>query len=258
MILTTSTRNEALVEKARKLSKKYGIEYHARGERSLSCFFKNVDPQVFVVNHSRGLSYYEPEKNEAFYHPNMAFLRIENLRRGEPDGFVSACGLEPGMTFLDTTLGLASDALVAAYVTGENGQVTGVEKSRPIHILVSEGMDFYGEQSPWMYPLTTRLQLHHADNLDFLRSCGDKSYDVVYFDFMFQRPVLQSHGLDVIRSYAAYDTITPDHIAEARRVAGHRIVVKTDAIGKRLLAEMGFCCLKKNSRHITYMGYSNG
>lgn len=264
MIITTSNETEVLIEKALRLSEKYGIEYRARGEKSLAYLFETADPQVFVVNHNRGLSYYEEGKAEAFYHPNMAFHRIHTLQKGGSDTLASVCGLEKGMTFLDCTLGLASDALTAAYVVGETGRVTGVEKSLPIYILLREGMEFYAEQAEQDTEMRTVIErlhpnIHHSDNLTFLRSCGDKICDVLYFDFMFRRPVHKSFGIEVIRNHASYDTITDEHLTEAIRVAGERVVVKTDLAGMRELVEREFVCLKENSRkNFYYMAYRKG
>ena len=256
MIVTTSSRDERLIEKALRFSEKYGIPYRVRGEKSLAYLYGTEDRQVFVVNHNRGLSYYEEGKSEAFFHPNMAFHRLRNLRQGGIDMLAAVCGLEPGMTFLDGTLGLASDAMTAASVVGDGGRVIGTEKSLPLYILVREGLEFHAEKEPELRNIAARMELHHADNLDFLRTCADGSCDVIYFDFMFHRPVSASFGIEVIRNYAAYDAITPEHIAEALRTARSRVVVKTDRRGHRMLAELGFECLKETSRgEFCYMGY---
>ncbi len=255
MIITTSSKDERLIEKALRLSETYEIPYRVRGEKSLAYLFETEDPQVFVVNHKRGLSYYEPGKTEAFYHPNMAFQRLKVLRSGGTDCLTAVCGLERGMTFLDGTLGLASDALIAAHVVGETGRIIGVEKSLPLSILVREGLAFHAERETEMMPVLVRMELHHGDNLEFLRSCPADSADIVYFDFMFHRPVTASFGIETIRDYAVYDVLTDGHIAEAARVARKRVVVKTDLHGCRALLEKGFVCRKQTSRNVFYMGY---
>ena len=254
MIVTTSSKDERLIEKAVAFSEKYGIPYRVRGEKSLAYLFETEDPQVFVVNHKRGLSYYEPEKNEAFYHPNMAFQRLNVLQSGGTDCLTNVCGLERGMIFLDGTLGLAADALIAAHVVGETGRVIGVEKSFPLSVLVREGLAFHAERDPAMQAVLGRMNLHHGDNLEFLRAQSSKSADIVYFDFMFHRPVGTSFGIETIRDYAVYDAITADHIAEAVRTARIRIVVKTDLYGCRALLGKGFVCRKQTSRNVFYMG----
>ena len=199
MIVTTSSDREELIVKARRLAGTYGIEYRVRGEKSLAYLFETADPQVLVVNHKRGLSYYEPGKAEAFYHPNMAFQRLKVLKNGGTDCLTTVCGLERGMTFLDGTLGLASDAWVAAHVVGETGRVVGIEKSLPLSILVREGLAFHAEREPEMKAVLGRMELHHGDNLEFLRSRPADSADIVYFDFMFHRPVSKSFGIETIR-----------------------------------------------------------
>ncbi len=254
MIITTSSKDERLIEKALRLSETYGIPYRVRGEKSLAYLFETEDPQVFVVNHKRGLSYYEPGKTEAFYHPNMAFQRLKVLRSGGMDCLTTVCGLERGMTFLDGTLGLASDALIAAHVVGETGTVIGVEKSLPLSILVREGLAFHAERESEMQSVLGRMELHHGDNLEFLRSRPAGSADIVYFDFMFHRPVTTSFGIETIRDYAVYDVLTDGHITEAVRVARKRVVVKTDLHGCRALTEKGFVCRKQTSRNVFYMG----
>lgn len=254
MIVTTSSKDERLIEKALRFSETYGIPYRVRGEKSLAYLYETEDPQVFVVNHNRGLSYYEEGKSEAFFHPNMAFHRLRNLRQGGSDMLAVVCGLEPGMTFLDGTLGLASDAMTAASVVGEHGRVIGVEKSLPLYILVREGLAFHAEKEPEMREISARMELHHADNLDFLRTCAVDGVDIVYFDFMFHRPISASFGIEVIRDFAVYDVLTDVHIAEATRVARERVIVKTDLHGCRALLEKGFVCRKQTSRNVFYMG----
>ena len=83
MTVTTSSRvNDKLEEKAVSVAERYGLQYVPRQNRSLSYLLENIDQQIFVVNEARGLSYYESGKSEAFFHPNMAFLRIKNMERG--------------------------------------------------------------------------------------------------------------------------------------------------------------------------------
>ena len=254
MILTTSSKDERLIEKAVRLSETYGIPYRIRGEKSLAYLFETEDTQVFVVNHRRGLSYYEPGKAEAFYHPNMAFQRLKILKNGGTDCLTTVCGLERGMTFLDGTLGLAADARIAAHVVGESGRVIGVEKSLPLSILVREGLAFHAESDPELKEILGRMELHPGDNLEFLKTRPADSADIVYFDFMFHRPVSASFGIETIRGYAVYDVLTDGHIAEAARVARERVIVKTDLHGCRALLEKGFVCRKQTSRNVFYMG----
>ena len=255
MIVTTSSNEtQSLVEKAWNLSSKFGIEYHSRKNKSLEYLLENVDSQIFVVNNMRGLSYYERGKDEAFFHPNMAFHRILNLKKGCQDSMAAECKLESGMSLFDGTLGLGTDSLVASYVAGENGKITATEKSLPIYILVEEGLKFYAGQYPDWNPIIGRINIKNIDNLDFMRECDDQSFDVVYFDFMFSHPVESSDGIHVIRNLACYDSITLDHVREALRVAKNRVVVKSDGTGVKSLLNFGFVIGKENQRRNFYYG----
>ena len=260
MTVTTSSRvNDKLEEKAISVAERYGLQYVPRQNRSLSYLLENIDQQIFVVNEARGLSYYESGKSEAFFHPNIAFLRIKNMERGERDSLVEVCGLGEGMSCLDATLGLASDALTLSYAVGSSGKCTGVEKSRSIYILVKEGLACYAELYPNLWETISRIDIHNGDNLEFMKTRADKSYDAVYFDFMFESPNAKSHGIQVIREHAADDRITERHIEEAVRVARKSVVVKCDFGGMERLVRCGFEVKKGNSRKsFYYVGYDLG
>ena len=252
MIVTTaSNETQSLTDKARRLSAKYQIEYYPRKKeaKSLAYMLENIDPQIFVVNNMRGVSYYERGKDEAFFHPNMAFQRIINLKKGGKDSMAEACKLEPGMSFFDGTLGLAADSLVASYIVGG---ITAAEKSLTMFILAKEGLKFYAEQHPEWSKIIGRINIKNIDNLDFMRKCETQSFDILYFDFMFGKPVTESDGIQVIRNLACYDKITAGHVHEAFRVAKKRVVVKSDGNGIKELLQLGFITEKEYQRKKFY------
>ena len=253
MVITTSiTASKRLTEKAISIGEKYNIPYIPRRERSLEYIFEHCDRQVFVVNDRHGLSVYESGKQEAFFHPNMAFLRMKNLMNGGKDSLAEVCALHTGLSFLDATLGLASDALTASFVLGGNGVCTGLEKSKIIYILVKEGLVHYAEQYPEFRESAERIGIHHCDNIEYLKACGRGQYDIVYFDFMFAEPISASKGIQMIRDYAAKDSLSPLCFEEAKRVAGRSVVVKCDRGDVKRLLEMGFKVQKENSRKSFY------
>ena len=181
------------------------------------------------------------------------------MERGERDSLVVVCGLGEGMSCLDATLGLASDALTMSYAVGSSGKCTGVEKSRSIYILMKEGLAHDAELNPNLRETISRIEIHNVGNLEFMQSCPDKSYDAVYFDFMFDHPNAKSHGIQVIREHAADDRITERHIDEAMRVARRSVVVKCDFGGMERLARSGFEVKRGNSRKsFYYAGYDVG
>lgn len=254
MIITTAfDETTALVEKAQKLSEKLKIPYYRRHKKTVKFLLEQVDSELFVVNNQRGLSYYQKGQEEVFFHPNMSMHRIKQLESGQKDSLVTACQLQPGMSFLDCTLGLASDTLVATYCVGEQGRVTSIEKSFPLSILVHEGLRYYVQnEKPQWKPLVDRIEIINSDNLAYLKSCEDGAFDVVYFDFMFNQSVESSHGIKVIKSVVSYDMITEDHVKEALRVASQRVVVKS-SYGNQLIKELGFEVERRNQkRHFFY------
>ena len=62
--------------------------------------------------------------------------------------------------------------------------------------------------------------------MTYLREQQDDSYDVVYFDPMFRRPLHESAGMDALRARADMRALTHETVAEARRVARRRVVMK--------------------------------
>ena len=73
---------------------------------------------------------------------------------------------------------------------------------------------------------------------EVLGACVDDSWDVVYFDPMFESTIDTARGLDVVRLFASSGTPDPTLIAEARRVARRCVIVKDRAQG-RLLEALG-------------------
>lgn len=254
MIITTAfDETEDLITKAHELSKKLRIPYYRRYKKTVKYLLDQVDPEIFVVNNQRGLSYYQKGKEEVFFHPNMSMHRIKQLSKGQKDSLVTACQLREGMSFLDCTLGLASDTLVAAYMVKDEGKVVSLEKSFPLSILVREGLQHYAnhEKTQWQ-SLVERIQIKNEDNLSYLKQCEDGAFDVVYFDFMFNQAVEGSHGIKVIKPIVSYDVMTEEHVLEALRVAKQRVVVKS-SYGNQTIKELGFSMTRENQkRHFFY------
>ena len=254
MIVTTAFDETAeLVQRAKRLADDLSIPFVPRRKKTVKSLLDSLDSQLFVVNNQRGLSYYEKGQEEVFFHPNMAMHRIKQLERGQTDSLVTACGLKEGMSFLDCTLGLASDTLVANYQVGPQGKVVSLEKSFPLFVLVREGLTYFAAyEKPEWKALIDRVSLVRADNLDYLRTCENDAFDVVYFDFMFHHSVESSQGIKVIKPVVAYDVMTEDHVKEAIRVAKKRVVVKS-GYKNPIIEKLGFTISRQNQkRHFFY------
>lgn len=254
MIITTAfDETEALRLQAEALSLKLNIPFYSRNKKTIKYLLEQVDSDIFVVNNQRGLSYYQKGFEEVFFHPNMAMHRIKQLERGQKDSLVTACQLQSGMSFLDCNLGLASDTLVANYIVGEEGKVISLEKSFPLAIVVEEGLRYYAkhEKREWE-SLIERVKIKNNDNLEYLKGCPSDSFDVVYFDFMFDHSIESSHGIKVIKPIVSYDLMTHEHVQEALRVAKKRVVVKSN-YGNHTIQELGFEIKRENQkRHFFY------
>jgi len=114
------------------------------------------------------------------YHPGMAVLRAHKLELGEKDNFVTACGLQPGMKFLDCTLGLVGDAAIASLVVGKTGQVEALEASKPLWLLTAAGLATYVCADPELTAALRRISTQRGQADIYLRSLSKNSFDVVY------------------------------------------------------------------------------
>ena len=146
--------------------------------------------------------------------------------RGQGDHLVAALDLRAGMHVLDCTLGTGADAIVESYAVGETGRVTALESSPLIAAVIGDGLAHATGDNYDMHAAMRRIIVHAADALTYLREQQDDSYDVVYFDPMFRRPLHESAGMNALRARADMRALTPETVAEARRVARRRVVMK--------------------------------
>ncbi|EGO62093.1 class I SAM-dependent methyltransferase [Acetonema longum] len=163
---------------------------------------------------------------EFFFHVSMGELRIKNLADGKHDHMVAAMQLRSGMSVLDCTAGLATDALVASYVTGETGAVTGLESSPIIAFMIGWGLQNFCHPSEQITQAARRVRLKNADYAEFLATMPNRCFDIVYFDPMFRHPNYRSSQLNPMRDLADNRSIDPQVLREACRIARQRVVVK--------------------------------
>jgi hypothetical protein len=74
--------------------------------------------------------------------------------------------------------------------------------------------------------LTERIQIFTGQAEDYLRRQPDESYDLVYFDPMFQKGRRHSSGINALRPYASHEPLAPETVQEALRVARRRVLLK--------------------------------
>lgn len=154
-----------------------------------------------------------------FFHPGMAALRQKRLLQGEKDNFAEALELKRGMKVLDCTMGLAGDAIIASHICGSEGRIVALEASMPIWFIVSSGLKSYQDADEQLTSAMRRIETIQTNAVDYLKILPDNSFDVVYFDPMFRRPVRSSANMVPLRPVAYDQPLEKDIIEQAFRVA---------------------------------------
>lgn len=225
-IVTTARKwSKASEELAQATADSLKLSYVERGTRSLTELRAGDEALTIVVAGNNKLTL-DTSGGKLFFHPNMAHLRVKNIRLGDGDRLIEAMQLKSGMSVLDCTLGFGSDAIVASFVAGSEGKVLGVESNPLIEAVVSYGLANFTDDTERIITAMRGIKTVCADALTFLRQQPAKSFDVVYFDPMFRHPFLASKSLDPLRAIADKRALTIETITEAKRVARQRVVMK--------------------------------
>ena len=211
-VTTSGKASPAMSALARRKAVEWGVPFYARGRKEpITPLLGELADALLVFGGDDGVSLWDRE-GEIHCHPGIAKLRIKELERGGADRLIEVTELRPGDRVLDCTLGLGQDALVMAKAVGESGKVVGLEKSFALYALASTGL--------------TGVEVVHADAAEFLRQQPTGSFDVVYFDPMFDRPKKAQPSFEVLRRYAEHAPLGPELFDEARRVTRRWVVVK--------------------------------
>ncbi|KEK25071.1 class I SAM-dependent methyltransferase [Bacillus gaemokensis] len=227
MIVTTAGRtNKEMTTYAKEVAEELQCSFVVRNDVSVSKLYEQFGQDVLVVGKNRLAIYPKGIEESFFFHPNSAMFRVKRLMRGEHDPFVQAAKLEKGMTVLDCTLGMASDSIVASYVVGKEGSITGLEGNRYMAYVMEKGLQKWCSDVSEIDEAMRRIVVKQTEHFTFLKQCADNSYDVVYLDPMFEETVIESDGIRGLKHFALYNDVTDETIAEAKRVARKRVVLK--------------------------------
>lgn len=227
MIITTAGRtNEAMIQQAVKVAAELEGRFIKREKRSVQLIQQIEKEDCIVVGKERLELYPLGDAEPFFFHPSSAMFRIKRLMRGEHDPFVEAAKLHSGKTLLDCTLGLASDSIVASFIVGKEGKVTGIEGNPYVGYIVKNGLQSWASGISEIDQAMKRIEVMHDLSLPFLKSVPDQSFDCVYFDPMFEEHILESDGIKALRRFAVYDEMAEQMIEEAKRVAKECVVLK--------------------------------
>ena len=197
-IATTGRKcSEDAVALAKWAAEHAGIPYVPRANLSGKALRERYGVD-FILVAKQGLLTLSTPSGDLFFHPNMAHLRLKNLRFGSAgtgDRMVEAMDLSRGMSVLDCTLGFGADAIVASFAVGPEGRVTGIESQPLIETVVGYGLAHFKAENWPIQEAMRGIRTVCADAFDYLKEQPDDSVDVVYFDPMFRHPLLESRSL---------------------------------------------------------------
>lgn len=223
-VVTTAYRPTLLMlEWAARVSGDLSLVQVSRNKRSIEKLHGDERADLLVCLKER-LEFYPVGKTEPFFfHPNSAAFRTK--RPLEQDPVIEVSGLEPGDSFLDCTLGLASDAIVASQRVGEHGRVVGCESHPILAYVVREGLKGYKEM-PHIEEAMRRISVIASDAVSLLETLEPKSIDVIYMDPMFTEKIAEASNFAPLRGTADHGQLTERWVAEAKRVARKSVVLK--------------------------------
>lgn len=254
MFVTTAGRtNPEMVTQAKRIADELTVMYIKREKRSIKDLQLQHGDECLVVGKNR-LELHKIGKVEPFFfHPNIAMLRLKRLLQGEQDPYLAAAGIKEGSKILDCTLGLGSDAIVASFAAGETGSVLAIEADPAISCIVRNGLNQWQDAQPEIQEAMKRIEIRTGHHLNLLKAMPDHSFDVVYFDPMFEESVLESDGIRGLTHFASRENLTEETLVEAKRVAVSRVVLK-DHFRSTRFSQFGFTVIKRKTSVFHY-GY---
>ncbi len=254
MIVTTAEKPDAgLVETAVRLSGELNAAYVPRRQNTLRGLARRHGAEGVLVVNRDGLRYVSVSEGQPplFFHPNMSLIRIKRLLAGGTDAMIEVCGVSPGDSVLDCTAGLASDSIVFSFAVGETGNVTAVEASPLLYALIREGLRTAATGLPQADEACRRIEVRQGDHLEVLQRLADNSFDIVYFDPMFERAVTTSDAIRPLRFHARHEPVSEETVRHAVRVA-RKIVVMKNSAGSSEFARLGFIPARLSSSAVSY------
>lgn len=226
-IITTAGRPDPTTyELAEIASRELGFPFVERKKRSVLHMQREFEVDVLIAGKDRYELYREGMEHPLFFHPNSAAFRLKRMMKGETDPLIEASGLTEGDTFLDCTLGLASDSIIASYVVGERGKCTGLEADPTVAFLAKTGLLKFPSTSEALKTSMQRIEVIQTEAVEFLAKEPDCSWDIVYIDPMFHEPIEESSNFKPLRQAGMHTSLTEKWMEEALRVCNRSVVVK--------------------------------
>ncbi|MBZ5202622.1 class I SAM-dependent methyltransferase [Planomicrobium chinense] len=223
-IVTTAYRPNGKTDRlAAQAATDLSIPFVLRKKRSIEKIHAEECADVLVAAKGR-LEFYPLGKTEPFFfHPNSAAFRTK--RPIEEDPLIAVSNLEAGEVFFDCTLGMASDAIVAAYRVGSKGEVIGCESHPVLAYVIEQGLGQY-DAMPHLDEAMKRIRVVSKNAVDVLKSLPDNAVDVVYMDPMFTEEITEASNFTPLRGTANNSQLTGEWVKEAVRAARKSVVLK--------------------------------
>ncbi|MGY4689900.1 class I SAM-dependent methyltransferase [Salibacterium sp. K-3] len=258
MIVTTAKKALAEeTEEAKRLAESWGLVFEPRRKRSFQQWLAQAGEPIYVVG-DRGDKLYHPAAAKPLeFHPSMAWIRYQRLQKGGQDPIVEAMALNPGMTVLDTTMGLGSDSITASLAVKETGHVTAVEWNPYTAHLVGKGMQNWESSSNEFNQAMRRIEVRSGSSEKVLEQLAANRYDIVYMDPMFEEAVEDSPHMAPLRLFATHRQPGKKEVLEAVRAASCRVVIKTRTLPS-FLQDLGFTWRKRSGSVFSYALYQKG
>jgi hypothetical protein len=254
-VVTTTDKKPTpeMIEDAEKLAKKFNTIHIHRRHNTINQIKKRYNRNVLVVNRDLTLTLHTLKGQKLFFHPGLFKIRLLNYIATGNEAMIKAMNLKRGDTVLDCNLGLAQDALLAAFVS--QNTIVGVEKDPVIFEIVKRGLERYKPEGKLKIAQNAfkRIKPVCADNAEFLKMQPDKSYDIVYFSPMFIKPKWHCDVMSPFREVAVKDFVSPETLKEAERVARKRVVIKINKGVKELFPYLSDYTLQESSTNVEYI-----
>lgn len=169
--------------------------------------------------------------------------------RGKNELLAKALGYSKGVRrVLDLSAGLGIDAV---FMTQLGFQVTSVERSKLLFVLLKEALDKAPE-------LSSKLQFVNADSYDYLRSPeSSRGIDAILFDPMYphkKKSALPKQEMVLFRELVGHDEDASRVLTEALKWPVSRVVVKRPLGAEELLPGVLHTFEGKVVRYDVYRG----
>lgn len=251
-IVTTAGRpNEEMEQRAKAVASSLEYSYVERKKRSVAKMQELYKANVIVIGKERYEYFAYGHQHPFFFHPNSAAYRLKRLAKEGTDPLVDVCELKRGDSFLDCTLGIGSDSIVASFAVGKEGKVVGIEANKNVAYIVREGMQTYDTTELPLTACMRQIKVIHADAVNYLTSLPTNSFNVVYMDPMFEEVIEEANNFETLRNSGEHIALSQEWVQQAKRVARNCVVLKAH-YQSSYFEQFGFTQLKRQTAKFHY------